>query len=453
MIENQEVQSGLIFTITNAPESVTYTYSSTSLPDGVNISSDGELQGTPTMMGSYLATITATGSDGNTYTLNVDIEVYIQPEILAPVEYPYMARRIQIPVDERPQFTLRNPTPEVTYTWSVPAVGFPRGLQLSNSGVLSGTPTDAGIYTFTISATGSDGNTYTLEVTDFVVNQHPSVTSFSVRGEDAGSRILLWADIAVPDDVRLVVDNPIPDVTYTFSAEDLPTGVTVSDSGVLSGTPESITGGSFTSISITVEITGSDGTTFSSDDVFGNIIILVNQVDTPPSLSSPNIPDFYLDTEVQSGVRYSMLNPRADAEYQFTATGLPDGMTINSSTGELEGAATEGGTFTIEVTVVDNDLADIYTYSATSSVTILEPSIVVPTIPYIAQDTNIESGILFSIQNPVPGVTYSYSATGLPGLIRIRASGELTRCSDRTRNVYSYYNNLQAQMGIAMILK
>ena len=420
-----EIQSGLLFTITNPVDSVTYTYSSTSLPDGITISSDGELQGTPIMRGSYLVTVTASGSDGNIYTVNADIEVHSQPEILAPVEFPYMARRVEIPADERPQFTLRNPTPNVTYTWSIPSLTFLRGFEINNDGVLSGTPTNAGSFTFTITATGSDGNTYTLQVTDFVVNQHPSVTSFSVRGEDAGSRILLWAGIAVPDNVRLVVDNPIPDVTYTFSAEDLPTGVTVSDSGLITGTPESITGGSFTSISITVTITGSDGTTFSSDDVFGNILILINQVDTPPSLSSPNIPDFYIDTEVQSGVRYSMLNPRGDAEYQFTATGLPDGITINSSTGELEGAATEGGTFTIDVTVIDTDLDDIYTYSATSSVTVLQPSLVSPTIPYIAQDTAVEDGILFSIQNPVPGVTYVYSATGLPGGMDISAAGEL----------------------------
>ena len=50
------------------------------------------------------------------------------------------------------------------YTWSVTAGSPPPGITLSSAGVLSGTPTTAGTYTFTVQARDAGANTRTTQL-------------------------------------------------------------------------------------------------------------------------------------------------------------------------------------------------------------------------------------------------------------------------------------------------
>jgi len=52
------------------------------------------------------------------------------------------------------------------YTWTVaPGSTLPTGLSLSTSGILSGTPTTAGTYTFSITCTDGSGNQINAKIT------------------------------------------------------------------------------------------------------------------------------------------------------------------------------------------------------------------------------------------------------------------------------------------------
>ncbi|MDV2968386.1 autotransporter domain-containing protein [Nitratireductor aquimarinus] len=131
-----------------------YTYAATgTLPDGLTLTSSGVLSGTPTDEGTFNFTISATDSSGGTgpysgsraYTLTVAAPVIaLSPATLPPATQgvPY-AQTITASGGTAP------------YTYSTTAGALPSGINLSSSGVLSGSPTVNGTFNFTVTATDS----------------------------------------------------------------------------------------------------------------------------------------------------------------------------------------------------------------------------------------------------------------------------------------------------------
>ena len=136
-----------------------YTFALTAgaLPAGMSLSSAGVLSGRPTAPGTFNLTITATDSStgrgpytgSRAYALSVN-----SPAItLSPTTLPggtYNAVYSQ---------TLTASGGVTPYTFAITSGALPTGLAFSSSGVLSGTPTAAGTFTFTV--TGTDSSTGT----------------------------------------------------------------------------------------------------------------------------------------------------------------------------------------------------------------------------------------------------------------------------------------------------
>jgi hypothetical protein len=97
---------------------------------------------------------------------------------------------------------------------------------LSSSGLLFGTPTTVGNTTFTVTATDSALNTgshsYTLEVTG---------------GLTLSPAVLSVGAIGVPYNEILTASGGTAPYTFILSSGPPPTGLTLSSSGVISGTP------------------------------------------------------------------------------------------------------------------------------------------------------------------------------------------------------------------------
>jgi hypothetical protein len=126
----------------------TFSVSSGNLPPGITLSASGVLSGTPTQVGNYAGTISATNGYGAGAVQNLSIVVQDAPVITsAPIVTPLL-------VNTAYTFTLTatgNPVP----IFSVTAGSLPPGIALSSGGVISGTPTVAGLYAGTISATNA----------------------------------------------------------------------------------------------------------------------------------------------------------------------------------------------------------------------------------------------------------------------------------------------------------
>jgi hypothetical protein len=133
--------------------------------------------------------------------------------------------------------------------------------------------------------------------------------------------------------------------TATFSAAGLPLGLTISSStGVISGAP--LQGGSFTVI---VTRTVSGGTASSASLIWGvtDPITIPAQASRSTSVGSP------VSTTITATDTNSTLSG-----YQpptFSATGLPTGLAINSSSGVISGWPSTAGSYSVKVTARDNE--------------------------------------------------------------------------------------------------
>jgi len=114
-------------------------------------------------------------------------------------------------------------TPE-SRTWSISAGTIPTGMTFSN-GVMSGTPTAAGSFTFTVKLIGDDGNDATREYTLIVV---------SITNDDD----LPELEIGVPYLVNFSTSSGDQEFQqWTVISGNLPDGLELTEAGVLHGTP------------------------------------------------------------------------------------------------------------------------------------------------------------------------------------------------------------------------
>ncbi len=116
------------------------------------------------------------------------------------------------------------------YTWKVLAGFLPPGTTFSSTGTLSGTPTRAGTYTFTVQVTDVNGNSAvrTLSITIAA----PTLTITTPSPLPAG-----MATVQYPTQVLSATGGAAP---YTFtlaSGSSLPAGLMLAANGSISGTP------------------------------------------------------------------------------------------------------------------------------------------------------------------------------------------------------------------------
>jgi hypothetical protein len=189
--------------------SPTITQTGGTLPAGVTFSG-GVLSGTPTETGSFPISFTATNSAGfstQTLTLTVDSK----PAITS-------ANKALFTLGTAGSFTVTAtgvPSPAISIT----SGSLPTGLSLAG-GVISGTPTEAGVYAITLTATnaaGSASQSFTL-----TVDSPPAITSANSTEFSEGST----GSFTVT-----ATGTPAPTITEWGN---LPAGVTYSK-GVLSG--------------------------------------------------------------------------------------------------------------------------------------------------------------------------------------------------------------------------
>jgi len=209
-----------------------YAISAGSLPPGLSLNpSTGAITGTPTAGGTFTFTVTATDSAGpphntgsQTYALIVNPPtITFSPSTLpsGTVGTSYGTHTI----------SASNGTSPYTFAWTGTP---PPGLMLSSAGVLSGTPTTAGPFSFTIKATDASTGTgpytgsrnYSVTINPVTTEQAPSITSANSASFTTGKA----GSFSVT-----TTGTPTPTLTNanfgTCPKSALPTGVTFTDNG------------------------------------------------------------------------------------------------------------------------------------------------------------------------------------------------------------------------------
>jgi hypothetical protein len=197
--------------------------------------------------------------------------------------------------------------------------GFAPGLTFNTNGTITGTPTATGYYPFTVRAYATGGNIdANLEIT---VNPATPVFSDSTLSSPA-IRGVFYSDV--------VSASETASYSVIASPNNLPPGLTLNTStGAITGTPTTL--GSYSFKIRATNVTG------SADTPTRTIVI------NPPA---PIFTVLTLSPEARLGVSYSGQITASDAtSYSVFSGSLPDGITLNTTTGAISGASTGTGSF------------------------------------------------------------------------------------------------------------
>jgi Putative Ig domain/PKD domain len=381
------INSGAVGVPLNSPAPVVngglapYTFSvNGSLPNGLTLNtSTGAMTGTPTVSGGF--TLQVKDANGVTAATMCPFTIGTVPVLTCPA---VTSGEVGVP--------LNSPAPVVSggtapYTFSVTGT-LPGGLTLNTStGAITGTPTAAGTFTLQV----KDANGASAAATcPFTIVLPPTLTCPAVTSGEVGA--------ALNSPAPVVGGGTAP---YTFSVTGtLPGGLTLNTStGAISGTPT--TSGTFT-----LQVKDASGVTAAATCPFTIVL--------PPTLTCP---------AVNSGTVGVALNSPAPvvsggtAPYTFSVTGtLPNGLTLNTSTGAITGTPTVVGTFTLQLKDANGvTAATLCPFTIGATLTLTCPAV-----------SSGEVGV--ALNSPAPVVSggtapYTFSVTGtLPGGLTLNTS-------------------------------
>jgi uncharacterized membrane protein len=361
-----------------------YSWGTSSLPSGLTLDpSTGRISGTPAAAG--VSTVTATVTDDHGTTNSAALDLTVKPHVqLVTASLPDGV------VGKAYTATLSATDGTGPYTWS--ATGLPQGLSLAaSSGQITGTPTAV------VAATA------TVQVTD----QHGSTASATL-GIKVYALFGITTD-SLPDGVLAESYNATlgaigGTAPYTWSTDGLPAGITLDPAtGKLSGTPTSAG-------QVEVKVTVTDGNARTATKA---VLITIHP---EVGITTVSLPDGVVDEHYST----SLTAAGGTEPYTWAADGLPEGLMLDTVTGEITGNPTEGAVLHLQVTVFDD-----HGHSDTVALTLVVKSVVGITSADLPTAT---AGVSYETLLTASGGTepYTWSAVGLPEGLNLDEDGVLS---------------------------
>ncbi len=203
---------------------------------------------------------------------------------------------------------------------------------------------------------------------------------------------------------------------YTYSLSGAPQSITISDSGLITGTP--LLSGTFT-LKVKVESHDSQRDSISFQMSVSQVLNVAPISDVIAKLNHAITP---IHVSVSGGT----------GTYRYSISGAPSGITINKDSGRITGKPTQSGEFTIRVQVQDMPPSDGIIGSAPPIRGSRSFKMYVQTPLSIKPISNVRATkdqVITAIQVKASGdhTTYTYAISGAPSGIRINSStGRIT---------------------------
>jgi uncharacterized protein (TIGR03437 family) len=315
------------------------------------------------------------------------------------------------------------------YFWTVTS-GLPKGMTLSTSGLLSGTPSVAGSFSLVVSVTDSTLIPLVASATYAVTVTAPIVTVTTGQ--------LLPGVVNVPyPSVTLTATGGKAPYTWSVASGSLPAGLILDTTGLLHGTPTAAT---------TIH---TDSPAFIATDSSGlasaSLIITLNVLTNPSmTITTQSLPNGVVNVPY---VSTTLRGQGGTPPYTWSlhpASSLPVGLTLSAG-GVLTGTPTVVGatTFTVDVTDSASLLVPSFTYTiniaaAAVPLTITPPPVVPPitdptsllpvttplSLPWGRQYSTYYPAVAMQAAGGTP--PYTWTATGLPLGMTMSSEGILT---------------------------
>ncbi|NNK62601.1 MAG: hypothetical protein HKO98_05260, partial [Gemmatimonadetes bacterium] len=315
-------QVGLAYDITlqaSGPDA-TWALVDGALPAGLGLADDGTLAGTPTEGGTFGFTVMAEGG-GQMVTRAYSL-VIVTPPVITTSTLPegvsgtlYSTGLVAVGGDG-------------AFVWSVESGALPLGLALGADGVISGTPAAAVSATFTARVQSAGLEAFAqLELDVFA----PLVVTTTT---------LPSAVVSTAYSTMLGASGGRPPYAWVQTGGALPDGLTLGADGTVSGTATATGTAQFGA-----RVTSADGQAAEA-----SVSITVSDQVIAPTVTTSTLPDGGV------GAAYAAQVEATDGDGQFSwavITGaLPQGVALDTDSGDLTGTPTVAGTFdvTVEVT-------------------------------------------------------------------------------------------------------
>ena len=399
---------------TAGPVSATVAYNSTSNPITLNITGPAATgvavgtapaHGTATASGTsitYTPTTGYAGPDTFTYTASngagsstpAVVTITVNPPTIVYAPANPASGTVGVAYSQSMATASGGATP---YAYTIASGALPAGLTLAANGTLSGTATAAGNFTFQVKATDSSTGpaapfsqtTANLSLT--IAAPTITLTPASLTGGTVNS---LYSQ-------AITASGGTSSYTYALTSGTLPTGITLTTAGLLSGTTTQA--GSFP-----ISVTATDSTTgtgpFSKTQAYTLTIAGPVITMTPASL---------LNGTVGAGYSQTLLASGGTSPYTFstTAANLPAGLSLDAS-GTLSGTPTTAGDYTFSVIATD---AQSFTGSRSYTVHVAAIAPGAPTGPS-ATAGDAQASVSFSAPTDTGGSPITgYTVTSNPG--------------------------------------
>jgi hypothetical protein len=294
-----------------------------------------------------------------------------------------------------PSTTLASVGGTPAYTYAVTAGTLPTSLALSGAGVITGTPTVAGVYSFSVTVTDSlshtDTQAYTVTIS---ATAGVTITTSSLPAGEAGSAY----------SATLAATGGTPAYTWIVLSGALPAGVALSTGGVLSGTPTAA-GAAAVTFQVTDVTSGTSTVTLT-------VTVAARLAVSPAALPGGTIGTPYSQTAAAAGGTGTLT-------WSVSAGTLPASLALNTATGVISGTPTVAGTSAFTITI-----ADAYTTAARAlSITIAALQVTTTALPNGVARAAYSQALAAS--GGTPAYTWAVTAGALPSGVTLSSAGLL----------------------------
>jgi len=310
-------------TLTAAEGSPSFSWEITGgeLPNGLVMNSAGVIKGRPTFPGVFQFIVRATDAVGSMVSRELSITIARVPlEITSPSSLP------EVGLNDLYALNLAAKGGTAPYRWEIQSGALPNGLEISSEGLLFGTPTDPGVAQFVVKCVDA-GSLETTKALSLNVLELVIATRASLKNGILGAPYFL----------ELTALGGKPPYTWSLIGGALPPGQLpgsiLNPNGTIAFTPS----GEGTSV-FTLE--ARDASNLTTTQQFTLKVLLAEVV---PSVDRPIFP------EVIIGARYVYRLTGSSNATRFSAKGLPLGLELNATTGEITGRPIVSGRFSISV--------------------------------------------------------------------------------------------------------
>jgi hypothetical protein len=359
------VYAGATLQATGGIPSYSWQVTTGSLPAGLTLNgATGAISGTPTTAGTTPFTVTVTDSETPTAkTATANLSIVVGPAVsvvtttlpAGVVGTAYAGGTLQATGGTGP------------YSWSVTTGTLPSGLTLSN-GAITGTPTGRFVGTTSFTVTVTDGETPAKTAT---ANLSIAISATTLNVVTSPAPPIGVINSAYSTTLQ-ATGGVSPYTLWTVVSGNLPTGLSLDQSGNITGTPTAT--GTFT---FTVSVTDSEIPTPQSAQA--SLSISINAT-APLGITQNPLPAGILNTAYSSTVQAT--GGVTPYTWAISVGTLPAGLSLNTSTGAITGTPTTSGTSNFTVKVTDSTKPTGLTATAAMSITINAPlAITTTTLP------------------------------------------------------------------------